>query len=90
MTEVKKSAELILNNTNIALIAYNECGSTELTCHMNCDYIDMIGALAHLIRHASMEADIPIKIISADLNRAIKLLEENEGGDGDREASGRD
>lgn len=36
MTEVKKSAEFILNNANVALIAYNERGSTELTCHMHC------------------------------------------------------
>lgn len=81
MTEVEKSAEFILNNANVALVAYNERGSTELTCHMHCDYIDLIAALTHLIRYASMEADIPVKIISADLSRAIKILGENKGGD---------
>jgi hypothetical protein len=81
MSKIEKSAEFILNNTNVALIAYNERGSTELTASMHCDYIDLIGSLAHLIGSASMELDVPVKIILADLNNALKLLEENKGGD---------
>lgn len=75
MTEVEKSAEFILNNTNMAIIAFNEPGSDEVASKVNGRYSDLIGLTAYLIYNAHVDTGLPLESIRADLDQAVDMLE---------------
>jgi hypothetical protein len=76
MTEVEKSAEFILNHTNMSIIAFNEPGSDEVASSMNGNYSDLIGLTAYLIYNAHVENGLPLEAIRADLDQAVYKLKE--------------
>ena len=76
MTEVEKSAEFILNNTNMSIIAFNEPGSKEVASSVNGRYCDLIGLTAYLIYNAHVDNGLPLEAIRADLDQAVDMLKE--------------
>ena len=79
MTKVEKHAEYVMDHTDMAVMAYLEKGSNDLTVCASSDYSEFIGAVAYLIWHLHAESKTPLKKIGEDLNDAVKILSEMEG-----------
>lgn len=82
MTKVEKHADYVLDHTDMTVMAYLEQGSDKLAVFTYCDYPEFISALAYLIWDAhTRENGVPLEKIGDDLNNAIKLLKEVNGGE---------
>jgi hypothetical protein len=80
MTEVEKHANYVGSHTDRAVMAYQEQDSDSLTVGINCDYHEFIALVAYLIWNVH-EKGAPLEKIGEDLNKAIKLLKEMQGGE---------
>jgi hypothetical protein len=80
MTEVEKHADYVMDHTEMAVMAFHEQDSDSLAVSTNCDYPEFIALVAYLIWNAQ-ENGAPLEKIGEDLNKAIKLLEEINGGE---------
>jgi hypothetical protein len=80
MTKVEKHANYVLDHADMAVMAYHEQDSDNLTVCKNCDYFEYIGLVAHLIWSAQ-ESGAPLAQVEEDLNKAIKLMKEVNGGE---------
>jgi hypothetical protein len=80
MTELEKRADYIIDHTDMVVMAYHEQDSDSLTVCKNCDYPEYIGLVAYLIWSAQ-ENGAPLAQVEEDLNKAIKLMKEVNGGE---------
>ena len=81
MTKVEKHAEYVMDHTDMAVMAYLEKGSDDLSVCVNSDYSEFIGAVSFLIWNAHTDNGVPLEEIGEDLNQAVKLLTEMYEGD---------
>lgn len=81
MTKVEKHANYVLDHTDMAVMAYHEQDSDSLTVCKNCNYPEFMGLAAYLIWSAHTESGAPLEKIGEDLNKAVKLLKEVNGGE---------
>ena len=76
MTKVEKHAEYVMDHTDMAVMAYLEKGSDDLTVCVSSDYSEFIAMVSYLIWNTHTESGIPLEKIGEDLNQAVKLLTE--------------
>lgn len=76
MTKVEKHAEYVMDQTDMAVMAFHEKDSNDLTVCVRSDYSEFIGAVAFLIWNAHTDNGVPLAKIGEDLNSAVKLMTE--------------
>lgn len=76
MTKVEKHADYVIDHTDMAVMAYHERDSDDLTVCVSCDYPELIALVSYIIWNAHTENGAPLEKIGEDLNAAVKILTE--------------
>lgn len=76
---LNQHADYILDNTDMALIAYHEDGSDDLKLKVSCTYCELMALIAQLLYDTHEKSDISLDEIGKDLNAAMAIVAASRG-----------